>query len=209
MKLFLKNIGKIDEASVEIDGITIIAGENNTGKSTVGRTLFSVFNSFYNIDEQIKVERIKSVEKLIDLIYHNATKRLTRTFDMEETAQCIVEQIDLFRGDTKSIREEIIKSIMQYDEYFEKHLNNADIDGIVLRIKELLNVSDVDIFKSVLEKKLNAEFNAQISNIYSESVGTIQLQIKDEYIDISIEKNNVADVKRSISLNTEIGRAHV
>ena len=58
MKLFLKNIGKIDEASVEIDGITIIAGENNTGKSTVGRTLFSVFNSFYNIDEQIKVEQI-------------------------------------------------------------------------------------------------------------------------------------------------------
>lgn len=203
MKLFLKNIGKIDEVSVEIDGITIIAGENNTGKSTVGRTLFSVFNSFYNIDEQIRVERIKSVEKLIDLIYRNATNRLTRTFDMEEIAQSIVEQIDLFRDDTKLIREEIIKSIMQYDEYFEKHLNNSDIDGIVLRIKELLNVSDVDIFKTVLEKKLDAEFNAQISNIYAESVGAIQLQIKDENIDISIEKNNVVDVKKSISLNTE------
>ena len=40
MKLTLKNIGKIGTASVEINGITVIAGENNTGKSTVGRALF-------------------------------------------------------------------------------------------------------------------------------------------------------------------------
>ena len=46
MKLTLKNIGKIGTASVEINGITVIAGENNTGKSTVGRALFAVFNSF-------------------------------------------------------------------------------------------------------------------------------------------------------------------
>ncbi|WP_276946094.1 AAA family ATPase, partial [Eisenbergiella massiliensis] len=44
MKLSLKNIGKIETASVEINGITVIAGENNTGKSTVGRALFAVFN---------------------------------------------------------------------------------------------------------------------------------------------------------------------
>lgn len=35
MKLTLKNIGKIREASVELNGITVIAGENNTGKSNV------------------------------------------------------------------------------------------------------------------------------------------------------------------------------
>ena len=53
MKLFLKNIGKIAETTVEIKGISVIAGENNTGKSTVGKALFSVFNSFYKIQEQI------------------------------------------------------------------------------------------------------------------------------------------------------------
>ena len=59
MKLTLKNIGKVGKASVEINGITVIAGENNTGKSTVGRALFSVFNSFCNVQSQIKYERIK------------------------------------------------------------------------------------------------------------------------------------------------------
>ena len=71
MKLTLKNIGKIGTASVEINGITVIAGENNTGKSTVGRALFAVFNSFCNVQKQIENERVDSVENLLDRMYMN------------------------------------------------------------------------------------------------------------------------------------------
>ena len=44
MKLKIQNFAKIKEANIVIDGITVIAGENNTGKSTVGKILFSLFN---------------------------------------------------------------------------------------------------------------------------------------------------------------------
>jgi len=49
MKLTINNIGKLRNAEVVIDGITVITGENNTGKSTVGKILWSIFDSFYNI----------------------------------------------------------------------------------------------------------------------------------------------------------------
>ena len=39
MKLHIENIGKLKNADVILDGITVIAGKNNTGKSTVGKTL--------------------------------------------------------------------------------------------------------------------------------------------------------------------------
>jgi len=42
MELQLKNIGMIKEANVKIDGLTVIAGENDTGKSTLGKALFAV-----------------------------------------------------------------------------------------------------------------------------------------------------------------------
>jgi len=45
MELQLKNIGMIKEANVTIDGLTVIAGENDTGKSTVGKALFMVLKS--------------------------------------------------------------------------------------------------------------------------------------------------------------------
>ncbi|MBS6020616.1 MAG: AAA family ATPase, partial [Leptotrichia wadei] len=57
MKLSIRNVGKLKEADVEINGITVITGENDTGKSTVGKVLWSVFNSFYKVYEQIEKER--------------------------------------------------------------------------------------------------------------------------------------------------------
>ena len=47
MKIYLKNIGKVKEANIEIRGITVIGGENNTGKSTVGKALYSAFNFIF------------------------------------------------------------------------------------------------------------------------------------------------------------------
>ncbi len=63
MKLELKNVGKIKYADVELNGITVIAGENNTGKSTIGKMLFCIFHSFYKIEDQIREERIKSMKR--------------------------------------------------------------------------------------------------------------------------------------------------
>ena len=56
MKLSIKNFAKIKNADITIDGITVIAGENNTGKSTVGKILFSLFNSLSNVNEKILEE---------------------------------------------------------------------------------------------------------------------------------------------------------
>jgi predicted ATP-dependent endonuclease of OLD family len=41
MKLQLENIGIIKNATIQFNGLTVIAGENDTGKTTVGKVLFS------------------------------------------------------------------------------------------------------------------------------------------------------------------------
>jgi AAA15 family ATPase/GTPase len=39
MRLKISGIGKIGDSEIELKGITVIAGENNTGKSTFGKVL--------------------------------------------------------------------------------------------------------------------------------------------------------------------------
>ena len=52
MELQLKNIGMIKEANVKIDGLTVIAGENDTGKSTLGKSLYLQLKSIQSaLDE--------------------------------------------------------------------------------------------------------------------------------------------------------------
>ena len=49
MKLEIENIGKIEKGVVEIGGLTIVAGENDTGKSTIGKVLYSLINGKDNL----------------------------------------------------------------------------------------------------------------------------------------------------------------
>jgi len=48
MNLKLENIGIVKKADINLDGLTVIAGENDTGKSTVGKALYSIIKSISN-----------------------------------------------------------------------------------------------------------------------------------------------------------------
>ena len=45
MRLKINNIGIVKEADIVIDGLTVIAGENDSGKSTVGKVLYSLIKT--------------------------------------------------------------------------------------------------------------------------------------------------------------------
>lgn len=52
IRVRLENIGILQEADIMLNGLTVISGLNNTGKSTVGKTLFSIFHGVqsYKLD---------------------------------------------------------------------------------------------------------------------------------------------------------------
>jgi predicted ATPase len=45
MEITIKHIGPLPKAKIILDGLTVIAGENDTGKSTVGKVLFSIIKA--------------------------------------------------------------------------------------------------------------------------------------------------------------------
>lgn len=199
MRLSLKNIGKIGTASVEIDGITVIAGENNTGKSTVGRALFAVFNSFYRVQEQIKAERMENIERL--LIMANLGVANSVVVTDEGIAREIVQHMEKYKENRDAIREVIVTNAFSYRENVEDY--GDQVNNTVSRIMESLRIPDADIFKSILENKLYAEFNGQVNNVFSDGVGEIVLTIKHEDIVVRIEENSVKRVAGDVDLHTE------
>ncbi len=59
MRLKIKNFHIIKSADIQFDGLTVIAGENDTGKSTVGKILFSeIRNSLLKTSHE-KVNNIR------------------------------------------------------------------------------------------------------------------------------------------------------
>jgi len=63
MKLSIENVGILSKIDLEINGITVIAGENDTGKSTISKSLYAMFNGFYKIDEKIENMKIRNLRR--------------------------------------------------------------------------------------------------------------------------------------------------
>ena len=183
MKLVLKNIGKVQNATVEINGITVIAGENDTGKSTVGKALFSVFNGFYNIDKEIISEREKSIESQLALMLGSL-----KTFEFFNTnPSALAKEIIAIAEKTKlesELQKAIYSAIAAHNDKISASVPEDVILTSVNHIIKVLSVPNEEILRSVLQKKLDAEFRGQIGNVFLEKDSSIQLVIHNENTEV-------------------------
>jgi len=111
MELQLKNIGMIKEANVKLDGLTVIAGENDTGKSTVARELHYEASSFGSLGRfpiklgnraKLKLAENETISKKVVLI---DTPNSLDTFSFIKNATLLIHQqrlnihLSMFRVD--------------------------------------------------------------------------------------------------------------
>lgn len=86
MELFLQNIGIINNAKIELNGLTVICGSNNSGKSTAGKALYATIESFNNLE-------IKFHEELV-LNFRKTLFNISRILDLESVVRYIdIEKI--------------------------------------------------------------------------------------------------------------------
>lgn len=204
MKLKLENVGKIRSANIDLNGITVIAGENNTGKSTIGKMLFCVFHAFYKIEEQIREERIKSISRVLSSYYHEATNRATRRFNLRELAEHILGQKECVLGDTRVLIKEI-EAFFNKDKRFERYLDQESLEKLAERIYMFLNLRDSEIQEVILRKRLEAEFAMKVGHLNNiDKEASIKLDIKDDSIEFTVVKNEKIEIFNTIDLNKEI-----
>jgi predicted ATPase len=69
MKLTIKNIGVIKEADIELSGLTVIAGENDSGKSTVGKLMFSITKAIGKYQENTNIYLQDNLFGVVDIVF--------------------------------------------------------------------------------------------------------------------------------------------
>lgn len=65
MRLLMDGIGKVADTEIQLDGITVIAGPNNSGKSTIGKALFALVNSQYDFTTRVLTGKTANIESLL------------------------------------------------------------------------------------------------------------------------------------------------
>ena len=65
MQITLDNIGIIKNSTLTLEGLTVITGKNNSGKTTVGKTLYSLIDATSNLQRNARRDRDTYIRKQI------------------------------------------------------------------------------------------------------------------------------------------------
>ena len=186
MKLIIKNIGKLKNAEVEINGITVITGENNTGKSTISKTLFSLFYGFYDLDKKISMRKIGDIE--------NIFLRFVRNMNSENLKK-IIDISDKIEKKVNYNKDEISRLLQENESFIPKE----NLEDVSEKISNIIKITSKSYLENMISYIFNIEFDSQINTIGSNYEGRIILRIKEDEIKIAIKRNEIAIEKKNKS----------
>lgn len=210
MKLSISNFAKIDKADITIDGITVIAGENNTGKSTIGKIIFSIFNSLCNIEEKVYKQRISNIKSLNRKIMQNHIKGSQAysefmnyySFVNKFCRQILKDGLEKSKND---IDNELNIELKNYiDKENESFFDDYDlmINEIVNNIVEVNNLSNDILTKEIITRYFNSVFNGQVNSlsVKDNEDAEVILQIKDKCNRLLFRNNSCQEFLGEINI---------
>ena len=178
MELKITNVGKISLAEIEIKGLTIIAGPNATGKSTVSRSLFAMFHSFSKISEKIILEQKHAIHKLFFSPNKYFEFMLTCQLQPRELAKILAGDVDKNR---------INKILYNSNPTFESSELVEELSDDIIKIN---STSEELLHREIVAEIFMDEFNSHITNVRSNSKSEIELKIKDSKNKVVFDSNN-------------------
>ena len=188
MELRIKNFAKISEADIVIDGITVIAGNNNTGKSTVGKILDAVFNVTNNIVVKMNKARADSLADMLE-------KEL--------------EQVQAKGQGYSADRYENSLTIHRFaEELMKEESNLREICRLVITrienlITEISQISESSLSQAIYTKYFRDIFHEQINSLYHrDDNAEITLQIKGKKIQLTFSLDECVKSVRELAVSS-------
>ena len=145
MRFQLKNIGVISEADILLDNITLIAAENDSGKSTIGKALFTLINTMNYFED----EYILNVTNIIDGVYSSLNNLLQvkeKNYKNERIKE-ILENNYITKIELDGLKKELflkLDDVVRNRERSNIFVDDSILKKVTLNVKKLSEYSDKD-----------------------------------------------------------------
>lgn len=199
MNFEMEHIGKVYSTSIELDGVTLIAGENSSGKTTLAKALYGTLSPLSQLDHKIFDSRMDSI-----------TRFASEWFSYAVASQPTIEKnigfvrLRRFRnsfGTLMSGNDEVLKNDFIFTEDYLKNIVLNVLEGYknttfvtsekassaISSMNEALQRSDKAYASMIFTQELNNQFRGEITTFdysgYSEiSIDGFSLQFFENEI---------------------------
>ena len=174
-------MGKVDRADIELCGITVIAGPNNTGKSTVGKSLYSLCNGLYDIDRKISSEKkrriIREVRDFLSVCGVPEAVLIREQDCFCEAAggrsfdglPDMPQENDIGSGTMSTA--DVCRAVRHFTEDCLRDndctSSEEELGRLAGRVREIWEIPDEELRKIILTRYFRMEFNGQINPVSS------------------------------------------
>ncbi len=213
MKFTLKNVGLIKNSEIKLDGLTVITGHNNSGKTTVGKALYACIEGASNIEtkyENYKNKYMLQANRRFFFILLDIDEQLKKYLRQKKFKEQFKEYLDEIKNLIKHIENmltsvaqlkqkildcinfletnELIHLLTSKDENLTltiKHTVSSLKEDIIKDIEKVNNYTLADFMKDNLNLMLRTEFSQQIQPVKNKNKSLIsEIKISVDNIDI-------------------------
>ena len=179
MKILVDHVAKIEHAEVEIQGISVLAGYNATGKSTVSKSLNAIISAYTDVLERARDSRLRSMSKVFDDF-------LYKIFE-DELFFTVLDNHELFLEEFLAEREKFPEEYESFRILAFPYLDVAEklpvatpeidreYDSFLKQLRKVQNRQMEEDIQFVIERSMLGAFDNQINTIGQTSLGRIAL----------------------------------
>ena len=189
MQIKLRNIGMLKKAELNLNSLTLIAGENDNGKSTIGKVIFCIIKAINKYKDELQESKEHKLKERLENLFFFTRNILTHNPVLKNTEDIYFLILDEYTLEEKLLKlEELILTVRDKSDL-------KDIEKIEKVLKEIYIIKDEPedekkYIESALNKAFFSEFDSSILLNGEEDGQITLLENSLELINIRISKDN-------------------
>ncbi|WP_180111597.1 MULTISPECIES: AAA family ATPase [unclassified Acinetobacter] len=186
MRLTVRNIGKIKDTVIEFSNLTIISGENDVGKSTIGKLLFAIIQAFNTFPNAYHKEFAEKQNNFLQWLYF----QVRRHPELYENQELRTYVFNLRRSITSTIEDypyiaEKIASFIEKD-----HFN----DPVSISILQKMEKNILSFYQNNNFEKNNKKFIYEsIKHEFCKKL--VSFNTEFSYLRLDYHNQNIFEIK--------------
>ena len=161
MQIKLRNIGMLEKAELNLNSLTLIAGENDNGKSTIGKVIFCIIKAINKYKDELQESKEHKLKERLENLFFFTRNILTHNPVLKNTEDIYFLILDEYTLEEKLLKlEELILTVRDKSDL-------KDIEKIEKVLKEIYIIKDEPedekkYIESALNKAFFSEFDSSI-----------------------------------------------
>lgn len=183
MKCNVTNVGRFGSAELTMNGLTVVAGTNSSGKTTLGKAIYAAAKCEIALLDNIIQQKTDIINRLLSGLstFGFIQRRRDGDSNLLPIEEGILERIRKLSASSRRFREggtsdlqptiDNILSLLRNDQIYDFLLHyggsgiETNLPEMIEVLKSAVNFDDSPINRKLVEYAFNAEFEDQIASI--------------------------------------------